>query len=131
MNKLIQMISQERSWSWSILALVAIVGGLALRALFLKGILRNLKIRNRSWYNRSLVYYEKRSFIGWIFFALFVIGITSFWFSDTFFLKYLNTREWILIFSLLFMISIFFHLRAYTTAIINAVQEHVATDKEI
>ena len=50
---------------------------------------------------------------------------------ESVFLKYLSSFEWFLIFILLFLLSVFFHLRAYARSIVEAMQENVAMDKEL
>ena len=128
---LIQQIVDEREWSWSLIGLVAIVLGLIARSLFLKDILRSMKIRNKSWYRRTLTYYQKKSLLGWIFFGLFILGIILLWRIEESFLKYLSFLEWFLIFLSFFFLSIFFHLRAYAQSIVEALQENVTLDKEL
>ena len=131
MNELFHLLSSERHWSWSIVALVTIFIGIGLRTIFLKGILHSLKVRNRSWYRRTLTHYQKHSIFGWIFFATFVVGTVLFWLFEPFFVKRVNLFGWTMILIIVLILSIFFHLRAYTKSIIDAVEEHIATDKEI
>lgn len=132
MNKeLIHSIFNERDWSWSVIGLLSILIALGVRTLFLKDILRSMKIRNKSWYKRTLAYYQKKSLVGWIFFGLFILGIILLWRMEPLFLKYFSFLEWFLFFISLFFLSIFFHLRAYTQSIIEALQENVALDKEL
>lgn len=130
-QELIRLIESERDWSWSLVGLITLVLALALRALFLRNILHTMKMRNRSWYKRTLIYYQKRSLPGWIFFGLFILGIVLLWRMEASFLKYLSFLEWFLIFVTLFFLSVFFHLRAYACSIVEAVQEHVSMDREL
>lgn len=130
-GELINQIFREREWSWSLIGLMSILLGLAVRSLFLKDVLRSMKIRNKSWYKRTLTYYQKKSLLGWIFFALFILGIILLWRMEQQFLKYFSFLEWFLCFLSLFFLSIFFHLRAYTQSIIEALQENMALDKEL
>ena len=46
-------------------------------------------------------------------------------------MTYLKLMEWIFILVTLFGLSLFSHLRAYARAIVEAVEENIATDKEI
>lgn len=130
-EELIHLIFNERQWSWSLVGLLSILLALGVRTLFLKDILRSMKIRNKSWYKRTLACYQKKSLVGWIFFGLFILGIILLWRMEPLFLKYFSFLEWFLFFISLFFLSIFFHLRAYTQSIIEALQENVALDKEL
>ena len=125
-----EMITTERQWSWSLIGLFALVTALILRSFLLRNVLHTMKIRNKSWYKRTLSQYQKRSLIGWIFFGLFILGIILLWRFEPFFLKRFGFFEWMLIFMLLFFLSVFLHLRAYARSIVEAIQENVATDKE-
>lgn len=128
---MINTIEQGREWSWSIVGVLAIVSGLIIRSVLLRDILRGMKIRNRTWYRRTQTYYQKRGLVGWIFFALFAIGAMLLWRFEAFFLNYLNLLQWILVLSIFLILSIFSHLRAYACAIVEAVEENVAADKDI
>lgn len=130
-EELIHLIFNERDWSWSVIGLLSILIALGVRTLFLKDILRSMKIRNKSWYQRTLAYYQKKSLVGWIFFGLFILGVILLWRMEPLFLKYFSFLEWFLFFISLFFLSIFFHVRAYTQSIIEALQENVALDKEL
>lgn len=131
MNELIDTILAERQWSWSVIGLLVILIGLGLRSLLLRNILHAMKVRNISWYKRTLSHYQKRSIIGWCFFSLCIIGITLFWTLESLLLTYFSLMEWMLIFVLLFSLSVFFHARAFAESIVEAMQDHVATDKEL
>ncbi|GEM_PF-6016973 len=130
-QELIRMIINERQWSWSIIGLVVIIIGLSVRMFFLTDVLHVMKIRNRSWYKRTLTYYQKKSILGWFFFACFVLGVIFLWRFEAFFLKYLNFLEWMLIFISVFFLSLFFHMRAYARSIVEALLENVELDKEL
>lgn len=130
-EELIQTIFRERQWSWSVIGLLSVLFTLALRALFLGGILRSMKIRNRSWYRRTLNHYQKRSVLGWIFFGLLNLTVLLVWTMESRFLKYLSAREWFLILVALFLLSLFFHLKAYTCSIVESLEENVSMDKEL
>lgn len=131
MNELIDTILAERQWSWSVIGLLVILIGLGLRSLLLRNILHAMKVRNISWYKRTLSHYQKRSIIGWCFFGLCIVGITLFWTLESLLLKYFSLMEWMLIFVLLFSLSVFFHARAFAESIVEAMQDNVATDKEL
>ena len=127
----IRFIQTGKDWSWSLIGIAAILGGLLIRSLLLRDILHGMKIRNRSWYKRTQTYYQKRSILGWMFFSFFLLGAMLFWRFEAFFLRYLNFVQWMLVLVILFMLSLFCHIRAYARAIIEAMEEHVATDKDL
>lgn len=130
-ENLIDLIFREREWSWSLIGLLSIFFALGLRALFLRNILHSMKIRNKSWYRRTLMYYQKRSALGWVFFGLFILGVILLWRMEPLLLKHLSSLEWFFIFVSLFFLSVLFHLRAYARSIVEALQENVAMDKEL
>lgn len=128
---MIRAIIEEKEWSWSIIGLVSISAGLLIRSFLLRDILKGMKIRNWSWYQRTLEHYQGRAIFGWIFFIFFVIGTMLLWRFETFFLRYFTFVQWITIFIGLLVLSILCHLKAYAKAIVEAVQENVAADKDI
>ena len=130
-EELIKTIFHERQWSWSVIVLLSVLLTLLLRAIFLGGILRNMKIRNRSWYRRTLTHYQKRSVVGWIFFGLLNLIVLLLWTAESQFLKYFSTREWFLILVGLFLLSLFFHLKAYARSIVESLEENISMDKEL
>lgn len=130
-EELIQTIFRERQWSWSVIGLLSVLLTLTLRALFLGGILRSMKIRNPSWYRRTLNHYQKRSVLGWIFFGLLNLNVLLLWTMEPELLKYFSAREWSLILATLFFLSLFFHLKAYARSIVESLEEHVSMDKEL
>ena len=131
LRALIQSIAEGKEWSWSVIGLLAILMGLAIRSLLLRDILRGMKIRNRNWYQCTQEHYQGRAILGWIFFALFVVGAMLLWRFEALFMNYFTFGQWIMLLGGLFVLSLFCHLRAYAKAIVEAVQESVATDKDI
>ena len=128
---IIYEIIEGKEWSWSVIGLVSILGGLSIRAFLLRDILRGMKVRNRSWYRRTQEHYQGRAILGWIFFICFAVGTMLLWRFEPFFLRYLSSLEWMLVLAGLFVLSLFCHLRAYAKAIVEAVQENIAADKDI
>ncbi|MBI4368315.1 MAG: hypothetical protein HY588_02865 [Candidatus Omnitrophica bacterium] len=131
MSSLLHSIVEGKQWSWSLVGLAVILLGLLIRSILLRDILRGIKIRNRSWYRRAQAHYQERALLGWVFFALFAVGAMLLWRFDTFLLRYLSLLQWVLILAALLVSALFCHLRAYARAIVDAVQENVATDKDI
>ena len=131
LKAIIHSIVEGKEWSWSIVGLFVILVGLAIRGMLLRDILRGMKIRNRNWYRRTQEHYQERAIMGWIFFLFFAIGIMLLWRFETFFLRYFTFAQWISIFIGLLALSLFCHLKAYAKAIVEAVQENVAADKDI
>ena len=131
MGDILRAIVEGREWSWSVVGLFILVVGLAIRSALIGDVLRGLKIRNRNWYKRTQVHYQERAVFGWMFFAFCVVGAMLLWRFETFFLQYLNLLQWGLILLVSFVLSLFCHLRAYARAIVEAVEEHVADDKDI
>ena len=128
---LIRAIVEGKEWSWSVIGLITILGGLLIRSILLRDILRGMKIRNRNWYKRTQEHYQGRAIWGWIFFTFFAVGTMLLWRYETFFLRYLRFSQWALVLAALFAASLFCHLRAYARALVEAVQENVAADKDI
>ena len=131
MGEMIEAIVRSRDWSWSLIGLFDIVGGLMVRSFLLRDILRGMKIRNRSWYERTQDHYQRRAVLGWIFFLFFALGTMLFWRFELFFLRFLNLFQWVLVLTGLLVLSLFSHLRAYARAIVEAVEESVGTDKDL
>ena len=127
----VRAVLEGREWSWSVLGCVVMITGLLIRSLLLRNILYGMKIRDSNWYRRMLFYYQKRSILGWICFAVVVVGVMLFWRFESFFLRYLNTLEWILIGVIFFTISLFLHTRAYAGAIVETVSENISGDKDL
>jgi hypothetical protein len=130
-SDLFRTILEGREWSWSVFGCVVMITGLLIRSLLLRNILRGMKVRDANWYRRMLFYYEKKSILGWLFFAVSIAGAMLFWRFESFFLKYLNTVEWILVFFIFYIISLFLHIRAYASAIVETVSENISGDKDL
>lgn len=129
-HNLISIITQGREWSWSLIGLLSLAVGLCIRNLLLRELLQALKARDRNWYQRTQICYQKRSGLGWIFFGLFVFGSALFWRFEGAFLQYLERLWWILIFVSLLVVSFFSHLRAYTFSILEAAEDPMTVDRE-
>ena len=127
----VRAILEEREWSWSVLGCVVMIASLIIRSLLLRNILHGMKVRDSNWYRRMLFYYEKRSIWGWICFAVVAAGTMLFWRFEPFFLKYLNTLEWVLVLFIFFTVSLFLHLHAYASAIVETVSENISSDKDL
>lgn len=130
-SETIRAIETGREWSWSVIGLIAILAGLVIRSLILRDVLRNIKIRNRSWYQRAQSFYQGRAIIGWIFFAIFAIGMMLIWRFESFFVRYLSFPQWTFVFLVFLVLALLAHLRAYARAIVDAVQENLVNDKDL
>ena len=108
-----------------------LLAALIVRAFLLRNVFSGMKVRNRTWYKRTLDQYQKRSLFGWIFFGLFIVGSILFWRFEDLFLKRLGFVEWLLIFILLFLVSVFSHLKAYARSMVEALQDQVDMSKEL
>ena len=128
---LIRAILEGRDWSWSVLGGVVMIASLFIRSFLLRNILHGMKVRDRHWYQRMLFYYQKRSLLGWLFFAVFISGVMLFWRFESYFLRYLNRTEWLLVSLICFVMSLFLHLRAYAGAMVETVSENISSDKDI
>ena len=128
---MIRSIQAGKEWSWSVVGILAILIGLTIRSFLLRDILHEMKIRNRSWYYKTQSIYQGRAFLGWAFFILFLSGTMLLWRFESFFLKYLTVMQWLSVLIALLALSIICHLRAYARAIVEAMQENVAMDKEL
>ena len=128
---LIRAILEGRDWSWSVLGGVVMIASLFIRSFLLRNILHGMKVRDRHWYQRMLFYYQKRSLLGWLFFAVFISGVMLFWRFESYFLRYLNRTEWLLVSLICFVMSLFLHLRAYADAMVETVSENISSDKDI
>ena len=129
-QELLQAIQAGKEWSWSVVGLLAISGGLTIRSLFLRDLLRNIKIKNSQWYHRVQVCYQKRALIGWLFFALFFISTILLWQFDQLFLSYMTLTSWSVVLLACFVISLTCHLRAYAHAIVETVEDSVSFEKD-
>ena len=88
-------------------------------------------VSDRNWYKHTQAHYERRALVGWILFAIFVVGAMLFWGFETFFLSYLRPWQWIVILLASFVASLFLHLRAYARAIVDAGGELAFSNTEL
>ncbi len=130
-HQLWEVISTEREWSWSLIGIVVLLAALIVRAFLLRNVFSSMKVRNKTWYKRTLEQYQKRSLVGWIFFGLFILGIILLWRFEDVFLKRFSFVEWLLILILLFLVSVFSHLKAYARSMVEALQDQVDMSKEL
>ena len=129
-QELLQAAREGKDWSWSVVGILAISGGLVIRSFFLRDLLRNMRIKNRRWYHRVQMFYQKRAIVGWFFFALFFIGAILLWRFDQFFLRYMTFLNWSLLLLGCFVVSLICHLRAYARAIVETVEDSVQLEKD-
>lgn len=131
MQDILRAIAHGKEWSWSVIGLLAIIAGLSIRSFLLRDILHGMKVRNRNWYKKAQMHYQAHALLGWVFFAIFITGTMLFWRFEKLFLRYLNYQQWIIVLLGILVVSFFCHLRAYARAIVEAVDEQMAHDKDI
>jgi uncharacterized membrane protein len=130
-QSLLGYIVQGREWSWSVIGLIAILGGLIIRSFLISGILHRVKTSNRKWYKRTNSYYSRRAIYGWGFFLVFVLGSILLWRFENQLLQTLKMHEWVLILVACFAISLLLHLKAYARSIVDAAQDEMTANRDI
>ncbi|MSR76929.1 MAG: hypothetical protein EXS63_01695 [Candidatus Omnitrophica bacterium] len=112
----IHIILTEKEWSWSVVALAALIVGLILRSYVLRPILRRIKDLEKADYTEVKKQYLARSLWGWIFFILAIIFAVGLWKTPVSFP--LSRPETLIVMGLMasFFLSLLFHLLAIGTA---------------
>ncbi len=130
-QQILKTILVDRNWSWTIIAIGAILLGLVARQFILGDLLGKLRKKNRNWYKKTQKLYQPLSTIGWALFCLSITGFILIWQNETLFTNYLNAGYWLFIFGMLMLSAYIFHLRAYMRAMIEALHENLLSEKDI
>ena len=126
-----QMILTERYWSWTLVGAGYLIAALILRSILFRSILRESKEIDRNLHSEVLKVYLRRSFAGWILFALSFLLVVAIWIGwktpppnkTEFFLAI-----WLL--SVLFLLSVIAHYQAFSQALLTVLRQRTGVEKE-
>ena len=112
----LDIIFNERSWSWTVVGIFYLIIGLIVRSWFLKPLVSRAKQLDRGAWHDMKGHYLTHSVVGWLFFLIPLIIIVVVWNRGK--LLPLEIPELIaLCFSLVcFVLSIIFHVQAFAIA---------------
>ena len=78
MQAYLEMIANERHWSWALIALAYFLVGLFVRGWFLNDLYAASKALRKDMHKKHKSHYLRRSFIGWILFFI-PMGLLAFY----------------------------------------------------
>ncbi len=117
----LDVILNERAWSWTIIGIAYLITGLIVRSWFLKPVIRYAKDMDRSYWHKIQGAYLKRAVGGWIFFFIPWVILVILWYQG---LNTCGKREYILLglACISYAVSILLHLQAFAFAIVDVVK---------
>ncbi len=128
-NSYVEMLKHGREWSWSVIAIGALLGLLILRHLILRKVLISLRSLPRDIARSIELKYAKKSLLGWMLVTASVALMALFWLSPDFFGSFLKLKYWILFWTAFYLLSLFSHINAYVTSICEIVNEQFSNEK--
>lgn len=129
-QEMIFQFLNDRASSWPLIGLIVFIIALLVRRVLLHDLLRDIKLRNHVWFHAIQSKYQKRALTGWVLFILSLSGFMALWRFEWFFLKYERLSFWILLFTLLLMISFIGHIQCYARAIFEVLQDDKMKERE-
>lgn len=126
----LQVIQEERFWSWTIIGILYLISGLTVRGWFLNPVFNQAREIRKQYYGEVKQVYLKNSLIGWFFFFVPLAFIIVLWNQVKGFP--MNTAQHIAILAgaLSFVLSIVSHLKAFTGASLTVLRT-VVEEKEL
>ena len=119
----LDILNQQRDWSWTVIGIIYLIGGLTLRSWFLKPLTTRSKTLSKKYNQELKAEYLKRAIGGWIFFFISFFLVVISWnnpyriqFSrQTLFLSAGGTLA----------LSILLHVLAFGTAAMTLASKHL------
>lgn len=130
-SEFFHQLMTDRNFSWPIVGILLIIGTLVIRFFLLHDILRELKYHNKAWYKSAQTHYQKHSITGWVIYLVSIAGLILLWRFEPFFVRFANFLCWVLIFTVLLMLSYLIHLKKYIKAIFKAMPAPAPQDTDI
>ncbi|MBU1862572.1 MAG: hypothetical protein KKH94_02775 [Candidatus Omnitrophica bacterium] len=111
------------------IALVSLVIFSGLRYVMIGNLFRMIKQVGREVNKSVRRQYFRHSWVGWLFFILGVAVVELLVFRGDFLISFMNFDMWICIATLLFFISIFYHLYFFTESLITIFKQRMEIEK--
>jgi hypothetical protein len=127
----LDILLNQRAWSWTLVAITYIVVGLWIRSLFLRPLVRRLKSLEKKHYQEVKKAYLKRSVGGWLLFCLSLALMISLWFYPLIFP--LSLRQTFVLFTVVagYVLSVVLHLIALGIATITTLKGILGTQDDL
>jgi len=124
----LEVIQEERFWSWTLIGIVYLLAGLTVRGWFLNPVFNQAHEIKKPYYHEIKQVYLKKSMAGWCFFFIPLAFIVVLWNGVKSFP--LNAQQWsaVMAATLSFVLSIISHLKAFTIATLSVMR--VAVDEK-
>lgn len=126
----LQVIQEERFWSWTLLGIIYLLAGLTVRGWFLNSVFNEAREIRKHYYSEIKQQYLKQSVAGWFFFFIPIAFIILLWNQVKSFP--LNAMQFTAILAAVisFVLSIISHLKAFTSASLSVLRV-VVEEKEL
>lgn len=112
----LDIILQERFWSWSLIGILYVILGLMVRGWFLNSMIRRAKEVGSKYYHEIKKAYLKRSLLGWILFFIPLGILIVLWSRGMEFPLDRATQIWVHIAIASYTMSVISHMWAFGTA---------------
>jgi len=120
----LDVLVEERFWSWTLVGILFLILGLILRGWVLKPLIAHAKLLDGKLYHKIKSAYFKKSLLGWVFFLASMTCVVTLWQQDL--ITPLVAKEWLLIVgSLVFFIaSLLCHAVAFGIASVKVFRQN-------
>lgn len=117
----IDLILQERSWSWALVCILYLLAAAFVRSWFLAPIATSMKTLDKKYVHKLKSTYLKMSAMGWLFFMIPLFLVMIFWMKDKILIP-VEDDILILLGIASFILSIVLHLQAFAAAAITTLE---------
>ena len=127
----LNLIFLEKEWSWTLVGIAYLIGGLFIRSLFFRPLVRETKETDSNLYPAVRTAYLKKSGAGWVFFSLSFLAVIAVWVGWKSIINDFSLIVFVsLLITLLFSLSVILHLSAYAKALLFVLRQKMGVEKE-
>lgn len=127
----LDVMTLERSWSWSLIAAAYLVLALLMRQLFFAKVLRETKQIDPGLYSSARGLYFKASLTGWLVLLVSLFLVVAQWLGwNEKLLREASRPLFCLILPSLFFLSVILHLTAYVRALLAILRQRMGVERE-
>lgn len=123
LTNLWHMVLTQRAWSWTVIGIGYLLVFLAIRHLFLQGLIKRARALNSKWFHEIKKAYTKKCISGWILFLVSFLILIFFW--QTANLKQASLYEVGMVFLIILAVlfAIISHLIAFCFSVIHVLKQ--------
>ena len=126
-----EVLLVERQWSWAVIGIVYLVLTVVIRQLFFRPLVREAKEVDPAIYPVVRGLYLKKSLTGWILYAgSFFLALAAWMNFDLILKEKTLSVLFCFLLPLLYLLSVIFHIQAFSGALLAALRQRMGVEKE-